>query len=199
MFILFLKFLLSIFLGLFAWFISDTFYHYCKTPKCKSDPIVYKESSNFNKIFIQIPEMLGKTIARSDPNSFDDTGFILFTGKQGSGKTCAMTHYICLLKAKYPDLKVQTNYKLIFEDSTLERWQDIVGRKNGGKGYVSAFDEISIIFNNRNWKKFDPAFFSTIVQNRKQKRLILGTAQSISLCDKALRTQVTTLCECSCF
>lgn len=193
------KFLFTLLLGLFFWFIADTSYHFFKTPGKRSESVTYKESSNFNKLFFQFPEMLGKTLARYDPNCFDDTGFILFTGKQGSGKTCAMTHYINLLKAKYPDLKIQTNYNLLFEDSELTSWKDIVGRKNGGKGYVSAFDEISIVFNNRNWKNFDPAFFSTIVQNRKQKRLILGTAQNISLCDKALRTQVTQIRECSCF
>ena len=186
-------------LGLVLWIIFASIYHYFKTPKKSGIDVIYKESGFWDKILVQFPEMLGKTIARRDNTVCNETGFILFTGEQGSGKTCAMTHYINLLKAQYPTIKVQTNYGLIFEDAPLLSWRDIIGRKNGNQLYISAFDELSVFFNNRNFRNFDFNFFSTIVQNRKERRLILGTAQNISLCDKALRTQVTEIRDCSCF
>ena len=199
MFSLFFKFLLTCLFCIVLWIFFDTVYHFKKYPKKHAFPVIFKPYPWWYNLLIRFPEMLGKELARKDPNEFSDTGFILFEGKQGAGKTCAMTHYLCTLKAKYPEMYITSNYGLIFQDSELTHWRDIVGKKNGTLGFACAFDEISIWFNNRNFKNFDPAFFSTIVQNRKQKRLILGTAQNISLCDKALRTQVTQLRQCYCF
>lgn len=196
---LLIVFIFCVFLGTFLWILFDSLYYFFKSPKKYADPVVYKPNSFLHNLLVEFPRTLGTDRANFNRDVFNDTGFILYEGKQGAGKTYAMTHHLNLLKAKYPQCYIITNYNVMFQNGELNHWTNIIGKKNGELGFIAAFDEISIWFNNRNFKNFDPAFFGTIVQNRKQKRLILGTAQNISLVDKALRTQVTELRQCSCF
>lgn len=199
MIILLLRLVVSIILVVPLWIFLDAIYYWFKTPKIKTEPVIYKPHSFLYNLLFIFPRTLGEDRANFNSDVFNDTGFILYEGKQGAGKTYAMTHHLNLLKARYPRCYIQTNYNVMFQDSELIHWKQIIGKKNGDLGYISAFDEISIWFNNRNFKNFDPQMFGTIVQNRKQKRLILGTAQNISLIDKALRTQVTELRQCKCY
>lgn len=203
MFGLFFKFLLALIYGFLLWFFLDSAYWFLITPKPnKCDSIKFKESSFFNKLFIQIPRQIGIDRANFDKNVFDASGLILFEGKQGFGKTISMIRYASLLKARFPEALVVSNTKTIFNDIDLYGWKPLTDTKNGKFGVIVLLDEISIWFNNRNYKNFPPEMIQVITQNRKNRRVILGTCQNLTMCDKAIRLQTTcivkafTLCNC---
>lgn len=182
-------FLIESFIIFFVlWIIFHVIYFYSKYPKRKR--VVksnYKEPGFFYKIMIQFPKAFARDFALSeDKNSFHEHGLILFEGVQGAGKTIAMTHYCNSLKKKYNDVNIYTNYGLLIEDDNLNTWEPMVGSSG-----VYCFDEISLWFSCRNYMNFPPELLRTIVQNRKESRLILGTCQQLSMVDKQLRRQCT--------
>lgn len=201
MFFLILKFILSIAFSFALYLILDTFYYLFKYRGLRknTEKVRFKESSWFYKLFVLFPKALAFEISSKDPNDFKDTGLILFEGQQGAGKTMAMTHYCNILKAKYPDLIICSNYGLLLEDFNLDSWEPIVGDLNGRSGLCANFDEISLWFSNRNYANFPPDFLRCIVQNRKEHRLILGTCQQINMVDKQIRRQCTEVRKCRTF
>ena len=201
MFILILKFVLSIVLSFLLYIVFDTIYYLFKFRSLKkySEKVRFKQSSWFDRLFVQFPKAFAYELITKDPNDFKDTGLILFEGQQGAGKTMAMTHYCNLLKAKYPDLIICSNYGLLLEDFNLDSWEPVVGDLNGRSGLCACFDEISLWFNNRNYANFPPDFLRTIVQNRKEHRLILGSCQQLVLVDKQIRRQCTEVRKCRTF
>ena len=201
MFKLFIEFLVLSILAIFLYLVLDTLFYIFKFRELRkpSEKVKYKESSWFYKLFFRFPRALAIELLTSDPNDFRDTGLILFEGQQGAGKTMAMTHFVNLLKARYPDLLVCTNYDLFFEDFNLDTWEPIVGELNGHSGLCACFDEISLWFSNRNYVNFPPDFLRTIVQNRKEHRLILGTCQQVNMVDKQIRRQCTEIRKCRTF
>lgn len=155
----------------------------------KSKKIVYKKSNKLDFLFHQLPYILVKNIKEYDKNKFKYYGIIIFYGPQGSGKTMAMTHYINKIACEYPDVKIGTNYKLLIQDFNMENWQPILDNKYKNCPSIFAFDEISTWFNGRNWQSFPKELLTEIAYNRKNQRIILGTSQTISSVDVAIRRQ----------
>lgn len=182
---------LYFFLLLVFWFIAEFVYYFFITPKFRSEPIVYKKYGFFHKLFLDLPRQLGKEFARRDPDSFNASGLIIFTGKQGAGKTISMVEYASTLKSIYPDCKVITNFDCLFSDLHFEGWQTLVDFNNGKLGVCACIDEISLQFHSRAFKDFSPSLIQCITQNRKNRRVILGTAQNLSMVDKQIRLQCT--------
>lgn len=173
---------------LILWFIFDTIYYLVKLPKPKfkhkkSD---YKKPSKFHRIFIDLPPALARDLLNSKKGYFNKHGLILFEGVQGAGKTISMVHYMHELHKEYPDVEIFSNFGLSFETDGLVTWEPVVGHSG-----VFGFDEISLWFSNRNYASFPPELLRTIVQNRKEHRLILGTCQQINMVDKQIRRQCT--------
>ena len=165
-----------------------------KKEKVTSEPVIFKKTPFVKSVLCDLPRVLANEILHHDTNHFKAHGLILFEGEQGSGKSMAMTHYVNLLKAQYPDLIIMTNYDLLIQDFNLDTWQPIVGYH--GKPLCACFDEISLWFSNRNYVNFPPDFLRTIVQNRKERRVILGTCQQINMVDKQIRRQCTEVRKC---
>ena len=198
---LFGLFLILVFLGLLAFLIADIFYWFSISPKGYYEPLPFKESGFFDKVFRQFPIQFGKDLAGRDVNYFNAHCLIVFEGRQGSGKTISMVHYANLLKARFPECKVLSNTRLIFQDMTLENWQPLVTFNNGIYGVVACIDECQLWANNRLWKNRDSGSFSwdmiqEICQNRKHRRVILATTQNFSQLDKAIRLQTTEIRKC---
>ena len=190
-------FILMLFVSCFLWFFLDSTYWFIISPKGYYEKLVYKECSVFYKLFVLLPRQVGIDKASRDVNFFDAHGLIVFEGRQGAGKTISMVHYANLLKARFPECKVLSNTKLIFQDMSLENWQPLVTFNNGIYGIVACIDECQLWANNRNWKNKDNAFnwdmIQEICQNRKHKRCILATTQNFSQLDKQIRLQTTEL------
>lgn len=189
-----------IFIFLFSftvlWVIFDTIYQYCCIPHFRSKYKKVKPSSFLWHIFFTLPYLLANWIEDRKSSEFKEHGFMLFSGKQGTGKTMAMTYYINRLIMKYPDLKVGTNYGLMCQDFVLTDYHQLFNNY-GRTGVCFGFDEIQATFSSRMWKdNFDPQFISAISQNRKSHRLIYGTCQNIQLVDKAIRIQCMRYAKC---
>ena len=57
-------------------------------------------------------------------------------------------------------------------------------------------DELQNWFSSNQSRNFPPEMLSVITQNRKNRRIILGTSQSFHLLAKSIRSQVTEVREC---
>ncbi len=200
MFILLLNFILTLVLCYFLWVFFDSLYHYCFIHKRVEKIKKGKESSFIYHLFFTLPKDIALYFEDKLTDEFKEHGFILFSGKQGSGKTMAMTYYINRLILKYPDVLIGTNYGLICQDFVLNDYHQLFEMNNGKKGIIFGFDEIQATFSSRTWKdNFDPLLLSAICQNRKAHRLIYGTCQNIQLVDKSIRIQSMLYSKCYTF
>ena len=139
------------------------------------------------------------------PDFFPFYGTQVFCGLQGSGKTISMVKTLLDLKKRYPAVKVVTNLNLhvpfeyeIF--GSADELADLLTRcNNGSQGVIYAIDEIHTYFNSLDSKSIPMYVFTEISQQRKQRKLILGTSQLFLRMAKPLREQCDTLIMCECF
>lgn len=161
--------------------------------------------------------------ARRDPNFFWPTGTQVYTGKQGSGKTISAVYHLLKLKQRYPlawivsnlDLKTyrgikpqsETHLQQIINKgdpskhyisySTVEELHLVLTKVNNDKfGVIYIIDEIHTYFNALNSKNTPMFVFTEISQQRKQRKLIIGTSQIFLRMEKALREQCDNLIVC---
>lgn len=159
----------------------------------------YKKENLLKDLIFNLPYRIGKDIAEKDPNFFDPQGIIVFTGTQGSGKTMSMIKYATDLKAQYPRAKIVSNTDYKYQDKELDRWQVLTDYNNGTDGVIVIWDEIQNTFNSRLFKDWPIEMTGVVTQNRKNKRIILCTAQQLYMLDKNLRTQMSFEYQCRCF
>ena len=183
-----------VFVGLFSIFflISDSIYFFLRylriNGKPKSLKSSFKESSLFIKVFRDFPRLLGRAFYE-DLNNFNDYGIIIFYGPQGCGKTMATVHYAQKIWAKYPTSKIGSNFHCLLDDFRVKSLKDLVKYNTLDNPQIFCLDEISKWANSRNWQHMDMSVLGEICYNRKHKRLLLGTAQSISMVDRQFRIQ----------
>ena len=192
MFRLSLAFIICINIAFVLFITADSIYFYLKMLKEKGKPVKitgsFKESSVFFKIFRDFPRLFGRFLYESQ-NAFNDYGIVVFYGPQGCGKTMAVTHYAQKMCAKYPKAKLGSNYNLLIEDFNIKGWKSLLTEKNGEQPIIFCIDELAQWANSRDWQKMPKSVLSELCYQRKNKRLILGTSQSISQLDKQLRLQ----------
>lgn len=152
--------------------------------------------SLFAKIFIDAPRMFILDIANRPANFFPVHGLIVFEGRQGSGKTSSMVHYLHELQHQYPHCKVITNFAYTGEDMVLFDWHQLIDYSNGYAGVVVAMDELQNWFSCKQSANFPPEMLGVVTQNRKNRRVILGTAQNFYMLAKDIRTQCTEVRRC---
>ena len=172
--------------------VIDSIYFYFKIVKEKGKPkttkFTFKESSVLFKIFRDFPRLLGRYFYEIQDN-FKDYGIIVFYGEQGCGKTMAVTHYAQKIYTRYPKSLIGSNYDLLIEDFKIKNWKTLIKQKNGNEPIIFCIDELSQWANSRDWQSMPKNVLSELCYQRKNKRLILGTAQSISQIDKQIRLQ----------
>lgn len=152
--------------------------------------------SLFLRLFWDAPRRYADDLYQREPDFFRPQGLIIFTGRQGNGKTSAlMQHAISLLDA-YPLAKCLSNTKFAYQDEKLSHWRQLVDYKNGNKGIVVIMDELQNWFGSNQSRNFPPEMLGVITQNRKNRRVILGTAQNFYLLAKAIRSQCTEIRQC---
>lgn len=151
----------------------------------------FKKRNFFLKAFIDFPLQFGKDLARFNPNTFQPHGIIVFEGEQGAGKTISLVQYAYTLKKMYPHCKIISNTALSFEDKSLSHWHDLTQFNNGLSGVVVNIDECQNWFNSKQSKDFPPEMLAVVTQNRKNRRIILMTAQQFYMLAKDIRTQAT--------
>lgn len=133
----------------------------------------------------------------------DFTGFGLhiYCGMFGSGKTLSLVRHAYSLAKRYPDLTIYTNIQLfnfphperIYK---LENYNQLI---TAPPDTLFIVDEISSLFNSRKWADFPFVLLSQLLQVRKNRKMIIATAQRFSHVDKLLRDVTTTVIDCSCY
>lgn len=140
-------------------------------------------------------KILSFDLQNYDPDTFVDTGIVVYEGPQGSGKTLSMVYDILKLENKYKKLKVMDNFGL--SEKQIEHPSDLIDFQNGHLGVVTSVDELAIWFSNRDYKHFsETGMLQVIFENRKVRRLLVGTTQKFFLIDKNIRVQTSEVRSC---
>lgn len=134
--------------------------------------------------------------ALKNGTEFKEYGMTMYCGRQGAGKTTAMTEYLERMRKKYPKALILTNYGYAHETRAFKDWSDFFEVKNGTDGIIYAIDEIQNEFSSTQWKNFPEALLSEITQQRKQRVKIVCTSQIFTRVAKPLREQCMDVVEC---
>ena len=162
---------------------------------------------------------------RRDSDFFWPNGTQVYCGRQGSGKTtAAVKHATIDLKDRYPKAILVSNLKLnyyrpvrpksraelelavksmdtakqyIFFSSMDELERVLTGVNNGFLGVIYLIDEIHTYFNALDSKAIPPWVFTEIAQQRKQRKVIIGTSQLFLRMAKPFREQCSSLIVCN--
>lgn len=208
MFIQLLEVILSVFklpiMALFlfiGYYIVSVFFwcivHWLKGERMKRGSVRrIKPRSLFVRLFWDAPRRYVEDMYKREPDFFRPQGLIIFTGRQGNGKTSALMQYAIDLLDTYPEAKCLSNTKFAYQNEKLSHWKQLVDFKNGHKGIVVIMDELQNWFGSNQSRNFPPEMLGVITQNRKNRRVILGTAQNFYLLAKAIRSQCTEIRQC---
>lgn len=153
--------------------------------------------SLLKKIFMLMPKQYIEDLFSRPADFFPYQGMIIFEGRQGSGKTISMVRYMKDMQYEFPDALCTTNLAYTDENKPLKTWTMLIDYKNGYKGVIVAMDELQNWFSSNDSKNFPPEMLSLITQNRKNRRIILGTSQNFYLLAKAIRSQATEVRRCA--
>ncbi len=174
------------------WFIYYRFFKGMKPPKPEAYGSI-KKVSFIKRLYIDFPRRFVLDRLSFDPNEFGLYGFHLFVGEQGSGKTVATAEFLRRIKKQYPMCQISTNFEYRNEDSAIDSWQDLVFHNNGIYGQVDVIDEVQNWFSCNQSKDFPPEMIQEITQQRKQRKVFIGTTQRFERMAKPLREQVNYL------
>lgn len=151
------------------------------------------------RIFYDAPKQYVDDLFNTKPDFFRPQGLVIFTGMQGRGKTVSMMQYAIELHDTYPLSKCLSNTQYVYQDMPLKHWKQLIDFKNEQKGVVVIMDELQNWFSSNQSRNFPPEMLSVITQNRKNRRIILGTAQNFFMLAKPIRSQCTEIRECMTF
>jgi len=143
-----------------------------------------------------IPDVVRARMMKED-EGFPYAGMWLFTGAQGSGKTLLLMHMVKQIHEEYPDALIVSNISIFgIPCIPYQGIEDFEKYQNGSKGVIFVIDEIHILFNALESAKMPVSTMQVWAQNRKNRRLILGTTQRFSRAAKGVREQTTWHYEC---
>lgn len=127
-------------------------------------------------------------------NNWNGFGLSIYVGMFGRGKTLSATKYVLRIAKRYK-LNVISNIKLNgYPYTPLTNWQEIVDAPGNT---IILIDEMSTVFNAREWKNFNVNLLFQLLQCRKNKKMIVGTAQRFAHVDKLLRDITYEVIDCN--
>lgn len=150
-------------------------------------------------LFILFPRQFARDFFSRPADWFRFQGVIVFTGRQGSGKTVALVEQTLRMQHEYPCCKCISNLDYAHQDDELTDWRQLIEYKNGHQGVIVQMDEMQNWFSSNQSKNFPPELLEVITQNRKNRRVLLGTSQSFNRLAKPLREQTTEVRRCTTF
>lgn len=165
--------------------------HFIQGKRIKKSGFSIKSDGILKRIFIQFPERLSLDMYNKDPYDFHEYGLHMFCGCQGSGKTTAIVHKLIQLKERYPKCLIRTNMNFKNQDAEIKHWKELVSNTNGSYGQIEVLDEIQTWFNSNQSKDFPVEMLTEISQQRKQRKMLIGSAQVFSRIAKPIREQTT--------
>lgn len=184
---LFIILILIFVLVLICTYIQCRFIKKMKVPKqCKAP----KKKNILIRLFYNLPHQIVIDLFNKQDYEFNENGFHLFVGEQGSGKTISLVYTLMQMQKQYPKMKVRTNMSYKYEGGEIKSWKNLVFSNNGIYGQIDVIDEVQNWFNSLQSKDFPPEMFSEITQQRKQRKCIFGTSQVWGRVAKPIREQV---------
>lgn len=128
---------------------------------------------------------------------FPYSGLWLFSGAQGHGKTILLMYTLRQMIKDYPDAIVVSNIAIYGIPSyPYTGVGDFEKYQNGAKGIVFVIDEIHTLFNSLESENMPLSTVQVWSQNRKNRRVILGTSQRFNRVAKPIREQTMLLYQC---
>ena len=155
-----------------------------------------KQPGLLKKLFILFPRQFARDYFSRPADWFTYQGVIIYTGRQGSGKTVAMVEQTQRMQHEFPSCKCISNLNYAYQDEELSDWRQLIEYKNGHRGVIVQMDETQNWFSSNQSKNFPPELLEVITQNRKNRRVILGTSQCFNRLSKPLREQTTEVRKC---
>lgn len=149
-----------------------------------------KRPGVLRRLFWDAPRRIVEDWLTRDPDYFTYQGLHIFCGEQGSGKTMALVEMMMRIQHEFPKCKCITNLGYAHEDDQLTDWRQLLTYSNGQAGVMVGIDEL------QNWfasglNTLPPGMLEVVTQNRKNRRIILGTSQVFTRLAKGLREQAT--------
>lgn len=143
-----------------------------------------------------VPDILRARLMKAK-EGFPYGGLWVFTGAQGAGKTLLLMHMVREIHEAYPKALIVTNIS-VFGVPCIPYTGigDFDKYVNGADGVIFIIDEIQSLFNSLESAKMPLSQVTVWSQNRKNRRLILGTTQRYTRMAKPVREQVTWHYEC---
>lgn len=130
-------------------------------------------------------------------HEFPYNGIWLFSGSQGNGKTLLMMHCVAEMLKEYPDAILVSNISIFgLPCIPYKGLSDFEKYNNGQKGIIFIIDEIHTLFSSLESAKMPVSTLTVWSQNRKNRRVILGTSQRFTRVAKGLREQAIWNYEC---
>lgn len=163
----------------------------------KGSRVVVKKKGFLRRIFIDTPHQFVIDLFDREADFFAYQGLIIFEGRQGAGKTISMIEFAMRMQEEFPLAKCITNLGYKYENTKLKDWRMLMNYKNGHSGVIVVMDELQNWFSSNDSKNFPPEMLGVITQNRKNRRIILGTSQNFYLLAKAIRSQATEVRRCT--
>lgn len=155
--------------------------------------------NNFNPFNLVKTLIFKARFLRNNPFFFDPAGIWVFTGCQGSGKTLSAVDTVYTLKKLYPKALVVSNCDLMDIDFIpFSSYEDIFNMSNGSEGIIFFIDEVHILWNSLESKNISFDEMAAFCQNRKDRRVIVGTSQVYSRIAKPIREQLQYIVSCKC-
>lgn len=139
--------------------------------------------------------------ARNNPDYFYPDGIWVFCGPQGSGKTLSLVQTLKEILEDYPKAIVCSNLEIKGLDREVIPFTDykqIETLTNGICGVIFVIDEIHVLWNSLESKDIPVSEMACMCQMRKDRRLILGTAQRLNRIAKPIREQLKYVIDCRC-
>lgn len=157
---------------------------------------VWKKTSLLRRLFIQFPRQFARDYFDRPKDWFPYQGVIVYTGRQGSGKTVALVEQTLRMQYEYPNCLCISNLGYTYQNDELVDWRQLIDYKNGHQGVIVQMDEMQNWFSSNQSKNFPPELLEVITQNRKNRRVLLGTSQCFNRLAKPLREQTTEVRKC---
>lgn len=175
-------------LVLISFILFHFFYQFfIEKKRLKKRVSTYVERSFSKKIFLDFPKRFVSDLYERNPNDFTGYGLWLYCGFQGTGKTLSVVHDLMKYKKMFPHLKIRTNMDYKYQDGEITCGDDLLNNNNGTFGQIEVIDEIQSWYSSLQSKNFPPHLIEEICQQRKQRKMIIGTAQVYSRVAKPLR------------
>ncbi|MBQ7331386.1 MAG: ATP-binding protein [Oscillospiraceae bacterium] len=143
-----------------------------------------------------IPDVVRARMMKAN-DGFPYGGLWVFTGAQGAGKTLLLMHMVRTIHEQFPKALIVTNISVFgIPCIPYTGIGDFDKYVNGADGVIFIIDEIQSLFNSLESAKMPLSQVTVWSQNRKNRRLILGTSQRYTRMAKPVREQVTWHYEC---